>query len=126
MVRHTHGVLSMAALAREKRFDSRFVPSSDAPEASLIPNLNVFPIETLFALVAHLNGMQPIAPYRPVSDFSFDATQRVSGISTVFDFFWHDCGVHKNVRQAYALPHVFIITGSTGAGCSVVIMLPSC
>src|SRR5574341_321206 len=64
MVRHTNGVLSMAALARERGFETLLVPAIDAPEASLVPGLDVIPIETLFALVAHLYGLQPIAPYR--------------------------------------------------------------
>lgn len=70
IVRHTNGVLPMAALARDKGFDTLFVPASDAPEAALVPDLKVFPIETLFALVAHLNGMQAIAPYIATRDFS--------------------------------------------------------
>lgn len=57
IVRHTNGVLPMAALACDKGFDTLFVPASDAPEAALVPDLNVFPIETLFALVAHLNTL---------------------------------------------------------------------
>ncbi len=42
-VRHTNGVLPMAALAREKGFDTLFVPASDAPEAALVPHLTVYP-----------------------------------------------------------------------------------
>jgi len=45
-------------------------PASDAPEAALIPDVKVYPIETLFALVMHLQGMQPIAPYRGTPDFT--------------------------------------------------------
>ncbi|MBI5028933.1 MAG: magnesium chelatase, partial [Chloroflexi bacterium] len=60
MVRHTNGVLPMAALAREKGFDTLFVPAADAPEAALVPDLKVYPIETLFALVMHIQQMQPI------------------------------------------------------------------
>ncbi len=63
-VRHTNGVLSMAALARERHFETLLVPASDAPEAALVPGLKVIPIQTLFALVAHLNGLQPLAPFR--------------------------------------------------------------
>jgi magnesium chelatase family protein len=72
MVRHTNGVLPMAALARDKGFDTLFVPAADAPEAALVPDLKVYPIETLFVLVAHLNQLQPIAPYHPTQDFSSD------------------------------------------------------
>ncbi|HEX7594573.1 MAG TPA: magnesium chelatase domain-containing protein, partial [Anaerolineae bacterium] len=62
-VRHTNGVLPMAALARDRGFGALCVPAIDAPEAALIPGLDVFPIESLFALVMHLQNMQPIAPY---------------------------------------------------------------
>jgi magnesium chelatase family protein len=69
IVCHTNGVLPMAALARTPGFKTLFVPASDAPEATLVPDLDVYPIETLFALVMHLQGMQPIAPYRPQNGF---------------------------------------------------------
>jgi magnesium chelatase family protein len=45
IVRHTNGVLPMAALARDKGFDTLFVPASDAPEAALVPDLNVYPMK---------------------------------------------------------------------------------
>jgi len=70
VVRHTNGVLSMAAMARDKGFQTLYVPASDAAEAALIPGLTVYPIESLFAFVAHLQGMQPIAPYNAHHDFS--------------------------------------------------------
>ncbi len=38
-VRHTNGVLPLAALARERGFDTLFVPANDAPEAALVPLL---------------------------------------------------------------------------------------
>jgi magnesium chelatase family protein len=38
-VRHTNGVLPMAAVAHERGFDTLFVPASDAPEAALIPDV---------------------------------------------------------------------------------------
>ena len=46
MVRHTNGVLPMAALARDQKFGALFVPAADAPEAALVPGLDVYPIET--------------------------------------------------------------------------------
>ncbi len=58
VVHHTNGVLPMAVLAREKGFDTLFVPAADAPEAALVPDLTVYPIETLFALVMHLQHMK--------------------------------------------------------------------
>jgi magnesium chelatase family protein len=63
-LRHVRGVLPMAALAREQGFPRLFVPAADAPEAGLIPDLEVFPVETLTQLVNHLSGVVPLPPYR--------------------------------------------------------------
>lgn len=71
-VRHTNGVLSMATLARERGMKTLFVPAIDAPEAALIPDLEIIPIESLFALYAHVQGMQPIQPYQRPLEFNAD------------------------------------------------------
>lgn len=59
-VRHVRGVLPMAALAREKGFERIYVPDIDAPEAALIPDLDVIPVPSLPALYAHLTGERTI------------------------------------------------------------------
>jgi magnesium chelatase family protein len=65
-VRHVRGVLPMAALARAQGFQRIFTPLSDAPEAALIPDLEVIPVPTLTALVAHLSGALQIPAQPPV------------------------------------------------------------
>lgn len=65
-VRHVRGVLAMAALAREVGYKKLFVPAVDAPEATLIPGLEVYPVETLTALYQHLSGEAPITPAQAV------------------------------------------------------------
>ena len=61
-VRHVRGVLAMAALARQVGYKKLFVPAIDAPEATLIPGLEVYPVETLAALYQHLSGENQITP----------------------------------------------------------------
>ena len=61
-VRHSRGVLPMAASARQKGFKRIFVPASDAAEAALIPDIEVFPVQSLAELHAHLTGPKPIQP----------------------------------------------------------------
>ena len=63
VVRHTRGVLPMAATARANGFKRIFVPETDAGEAALIPDLEVFPVKTLADLYAHLSGRRLIEPY---------------------------------------------------------------
>ena len=59
-LRHVRGILPMVALAREKGFDRVFIPTVNAAEASLIPDVEVIPVESLTALVNHLSHVVPI------------------------------------------------------------------
>jgi magnesium chelatase family protein len=61
-VRHIRGVLPMAAVARREGFKRVFVPAEDAPEATIFPDLEVIPVNSLGDLYAHLTGLKPISP----------------------------------------------------------------
>ncbi len=63
-VRHVPGILPVAAVARREGLRRVFVPAVDAPEAALVDGLEVFPVESLGQLAAHLQGLREIAPYR--------------------------------------------------------------
>jgi magnesium chelatase family protein len=63
-LRHVRGMLPMAALARQRGFTRMFVPQTDAAEAGLIPDLEIYPVETLTQLVNHLSGVVPLRPYQ--------------------------------------------------------------
>src|SRR5512135_3301332 len=43
-VRHIRGVISIAALARQRGFTRLFVPTEDAAEAALIPDVEIVPV----------------------------------------------------------------------------------
>jgi len=60
-VRHIRGVISVAALARQREFARLFVPAEDAAEAALIPGVDIVPVSSLAGLVNHLHGVAPIA-----------------------------------------------------------------
>ena len=62
-LRHTHGVLPMVALAKDKGLSTVFVPLDDAKEASLIEDIHIFPAESLAQLVTHLQGEIDISEY---------------------------------------------------------------
>ncbi len=62
-VRHTTGILPMAATAYERGIRRVFVPADDAPEAALLEGLEVIPVRSLSQLAGHLQGLTSIAPY---------------------------------------------------------------
>ncbi|HXG42879.1 MAG TPA: YifB family Mg chelatase-like AAA ATPase [Dehalococcoidia bacterium] len=59
-VRHTDGVLAMAAIARDQGYRTAFVPEVDAGEAALVDGIQVVPVPSLARLVAHLLGEDPL------------------------------------------------------------------
>ncbi len=61
-LRHIDGILSIAMMAGEKKIKEMYVPKVNAFEASLIKNVNVFPVEDLEDLILHLNGEKKINP----------------------------------------------------------------
>ena len=63
LVRHTRGVLSIAATARTLGYQRIVVPEADAAEAALIPGLEVIPVKSLAALFNHLSGRNLIEAY---------------------------------------------------------------
>lgn len=77
-VRHVRGILAVAALARSEGYKKIYVPAVDAPEASLIPDIEVYPVETLNQLWQHLNGENLISAFQPddveTPEFEMQAT----------------------------------------------------
>jgi magnesium chelatase family protein len=63
-VRHVRGVLPMCALARKLGLLRVFVPECDSREAALIPDLEVYPVEHIRALMDHLAGSRKLDPAR--------------------------------------------------------------
>ncbi len=62
-VRHIHGILPMVAMARESGVTRVFVPADDAPEASLITGIKVFPVISLSQLVSYFLGETDIQEF---------------------------------------------------------------
>ena len=112
-VRHTNGVLSMAMQAQQAGLKRLFVPSSDAPEAALISGLDVYPIDSLFALYAHLQAMQPIAPQCTTIEFQPDAAN--AGGSDFQEIRGQE-HVKRALEIAAAGAHNLIMIGPPGAG----------
>jgi len=61
-LRHTKGALLLSLFAREKGIESIFVPKASANEAAIIKGINVYPVENLNQLLAHILGKIQIRP----------------------------------------------------------------
>jgi len=62
-VRHVGGILPIAHSARQEGFECIYVPEEDAPQAALVPDIDVIPVRSLGHLVEHLYELQPIPAY---------------------------------------------------------------
>ena len=64
-VRHTQGILPMIAMARDAGVTKAFVPAVDAPEAAIVRDIEIRPVDSLQQLLAHYAGMVEIEPAPP-------------------------------------------------------------
>lgn len=68
-LRHTHGILPMVAIARDRGLVDIFVPAEDANEASLLDGIKVTPLVSLAQLVSHFRGEVSIPQHQPDTDW---------------------------------------------------------
>ena len=111
-VRHSKGILPVAAAAREQGFKRIFVPEMDAAEAALIPDLEVIPVKSLSELYKHLIGEKTIEPHQPpIVD-----TIPIPGNITDFSEIKGQEHVKRALEIAAAGGHNIIMMGPPGAG----------
>ncbi len=77
-LRGVRGVLSMCVAARDAGFREFYVPMENAREAAAVEGIVVYPVKNMSALVAHINGSQPISPINYDRDEFFSATANYS------------------------------------------------
>ncbi|MBU3935411.1 YifB family Mg chelatase-like AAA ATPase [Patescibacteria group bacterium] len=112
-LRHTKGVFLLALLAKERGIKNIFVPRLAANEATVIDNINVYPVHNLQDLVRHLNHSKTIKTLSHINPAPAE-----SDLHPEFDFseILGQLQAKRALEIAAAGSHNILLIGSPGAG----------
>lgn len=113
-LRHVNGIISVASMVKEKGLKQLYLPECDLAEASLIPDIEIYPVKSLIQLILHLNGKSVIIPTKSRGIISLENDNVISK----FDMAYIKGQEHakRALEIAASGSHNMLMSGPPGSG----------